>query len=270
MRRWLTACSIAALFLLPALAIARPAWHRENPNVLWHFVHDLCQPKGERNIYPPTPCIEVDHADNPARGHVVFKDRDGRHQYLVLPLARITGIEDPLLLKAATPNYLAAAWTARLYVEAALHRRVPRDVISLVVNSAYGRTQDQLHVHVDCIRADVHAQLQRMMPDIKPHWHMLPEPLPRQGGQPYMARWLSGATFTTSPFRLLARALPPNDRMARHSLVVVGAWDARGRPGFILLSARADTALGRVGNSDNLQDRRCTLATGRKAEDLSP
>jgi CDP-diacylglycerol pyrophosphatase len=213
-------------------------------------------------MYPPLPCIEVDAPQHPKRGYVVFKDRNGQFQYLVLPLARISGIESPTLLAPDSPNYLADAWTARMYVDAALHKRVPRDVIGMVVNSAYGRSQNQLHIHVDCIAPAVHAALQRLLPDITQQWATLSTRLPdSKHGRPYMARWIKGSTLSVSPFRLLADALPTGDSMANHSMVVVGARDRQGRPGFILLSTRADPATGNNGNSDNLQDTTCTLAS---------
>ncbi len=244
--------------LLACSATAAPGkWkHRENPDVLWHFVHDKCAPAAARGIYPPAPCVEVDHPHDITRGYVVFKDRDGRHQYLVLPLARITGIESPVLRSPDAPNYLGDAWTARMYVEAALHRPVPRDALSLVVNARTGRSQNQLHIHVDCVAPAVHATLQRLLPGITDRWRPLPA---RLKGRHYIARWLAGANIASNPFRLLAKALKPDQDIGLHSLVLVGAHDTLGRPGFILLSTAADPATGNKGNSDALQDRTCAV-----------
>jgi CDP-diacylglycerol pyrophosphatase len=240
---------------------AQQAHKHESPNVLWHFVHDKCAPTAARGIYPPAPCIEVVDAHNPGRGYVVFKDRNGRYQYLVLPLTRITGIESPALLAPDAPNYLAAAWTARMYVEAALHKRMPRQDMSVSVNSMYGRSQNQLHIHVDCIRADVRDTLHRLLPDITRQWQTLPVRLPAHGyRRTYMARWVDGAALSLNPFHALAKALPAGDHMGLHSLVVVGARNAQGQPGFILLSTRADLKAGNNGNSDNLQDTTCAIA----------
>jgi CDP-diacylglycerol pyrophosphatase len=240
------------------------AWHPENPDKLWLLIHDDCAPAAARGVQPPAPCTEVDAPRADRNGYVVFKDRDGKYQYLVLPLARITGIESPALLAPDAPDYFADAWTARLYVEAALHRRQPRDVLSLVVNSVRGRTQNQLHIHVDCVRSDVHAALQRMLPTITGTWHPLDEPLPPNGHR-YQAMWLGGKTLTENPFKLLAAALPSGDEMGRHSLIVVGAHSPAGKPGFILLSGRADPAGHDRGSGDELQDQDCVLATRSRA-----
>lgn len=176
-------------------------------------------------------------------------DRAGRYQYLVLPLARVSGIESPALQAPDAPNYFADAWAARFYVEAALHASLPRDSLSLVVNSAPGRSQDQSHIHVDCIRPDVRATLRHLLPAITEQWHPLSDPLPPHRHD-YQARWVDGETLAVDPFKVLAEALPHGDTMASHSLVVVGAYSPDGHPGFILLSGHADPAQGDRGSGD--------------------
>ena len=250
-----------ALWVLPSAGYGQAMQqkadsHGEHRDVLWHFIHDQCAPAASSDVYPPSPCIEVD-----ASGiYAVFKDRNGRFQYLVLPLARISGIEDPQLQAPSAPNYLAYAWRARLYVEAALHQIRPRDELSLVVNSARGRSQDQLHIHVDCVRTDVHDTLQRLLPQIGKTWQPLSESLPPHQHR-YQAMWVSGEALTVNPFKLLAASLQRGDQMALHSLVVVGARSPAGEPGFILLSGRVDPAVGDRGSGDELQDRDCAIAT---------
>jgi CDP-diacylglycerol pyrophosphatase len=231
-----------------------------NPDILWQWVNGQCAPAARRNIYPPSPCIEVSAPQGSASGYAVFKDRDGRYQYLVMPLARVTGIESEALLARGAPNYFADAWDARRYVEAALHTSVPRDMLSLVVNSPYGRSQNQLHIHIDCVRADVHDTLRRLLPTITPHWQPLREPLPPHGHR-YAAMWVPGDSLTINPFQSLAASLTPDDRMTFHSLIVVGAQSSTGEPGFILLSGKVDPMTGDRGNGDDLQDLACDLVT---------
>lgn len=238
--------------------------HTSNPNVLWQLISKCRASAHKKYIYPPRPCVEVDHAGDPGQGYGVLKDRAGRYQYLVLPLARITGIESPLLLTPAAPNYFADAWTARLYVEAALHRRMPRDEIALVVNSIDGRSQNQLHIHVDCIRPSVYDALERIRPTLTSQWRMLPTPLPPNNHR-YEARWVDGATLTVNPFKSLAASLPAGDRMALHSLIAVGARSADGKPGFILLSGHVDKRTGDVGSGDELHDLSCAIAARSKS-----
>jgi len=205
------------------------------------------------------PCAEVDARGGTAHGYAVLKDRAGRYQYLLLPLARITGIESPALRASDAPHYFADAWAARLYVEAALHAAQPRGVLSLAVNAAVGRSQDQLHIHIDCIRPDVHAALQRLLPTITRQWRQLDDPLPPHRHS-YQARWIDGEPLAVDPFRALAEALPVGDSMASHSLLVVDAYSPAGMPGFILLSGHADPAHGDRGSAEELQDLDCAIA----------
>lgn len=256
------ACTALAACALPTKPPQKPAHDR---SVLWRIVHESCMPAARRHAYPPAPCTEVSPPDAEASGYAVLKDRAGRYQYLVLPLARVVGIESPLLLRQDTPNYLADAWTARMYVEAALHKTLPREAMSLVVNSVHDRSQDQLHIHVDCIRPDVHDALQRLLPGITDRWQPLGEALPPHGGS-YQARWASGSTLSLNAFKSLAASLSPGDRMALHSLAVVGAQRASGKPGFILLSSRYEPAQGYRGDAEKLQDQACSIA----APDLPP
>lgn len=230
------------------------ATHREDPDALWKIVHDHCAPAAADGIYPPSPCAAVHQG---AGGYAVLKDRHGAYQYLVLPLARTQGIESPELARPDAPNYLAEAWRARLYVEAALGLAQPREVLGLVVNSPEGRSQNQLHIHVDCMRRDVRDALARQLRHISSRWRWLPVGLPPHGHR-YMARWVDGTELPINPFADLARALPAGDRMAMHGLAVVGASRGPARPGFILLSDRIgpdDRA-----NAEELQDVDCTMA----------
>lgn len=227
-------------------------------NALWRLVHDGCVPASMRGAYPPAPCTEVDVAGGTTGAYAVLKDRVGRYQYLFTPLARVTGIESTDLLAPDAPNYFAAAWTARLYVEAALHRPLPRDALALAVNSTHARSQDQLHIHIDCVRSDVHEALRQVLPVLTEQWRPLGKPLP-PNGHAYRARWARGEILSLDPFRSLAAALPAGDAMARHSLVLVGAHSATGEPGFILLSSRVDPSSGDRGSGEELQDHACAV-----------
>ncbi|MBD8900581.1 CDP-diacylglycerol diphosphatase [Rhodanobacter sp. DHG33] len=234
--------------------------HAEDRSRLWTLVHNECVPSFAQSRFPPLPCMEVD-VTRPwdVTGYAVLKDQAGRYQYLVLPLTRITGIESPALQVPNSPNYFAAAWTARLYVEAALHAIQPRDALSLVVNSTMDRSQDQLHIHVDCIRPDVHATLLRLLPAIDGQWRPLASLLPPRG-HAYWARWVAGETLPIDPFKSLAASLRAGDSMAKHSLIVVGAYSRSDRPGFVLLSGRVDQARDDHADGEELQDRSCIIA----------
>jgi hypothetical protein len=87
-----------------------------NGGALWRIVHGECVPHQLRGE-GPAPCSLVDLQDNVVKGYAVLKDLRGRAQFLLIPTARITGIESPVLLKPEVTNYFAQAWRARTFVE---------------------------------------------------------------------------------------------------------------------------------------------------------
>ena len=247
---------LLAVLVLTASAVM--AGEERDPNALWRIVSTRCDaPLATR----PTDCVAV--WPEPDRGSVVLKDKQGQYQYLLIPLRRVTGIEDAQLLRRGTPNYFAVAWQARGFVERALGQPLPRRDMSLALNSPYGRSQEQLHVHLDCVRADVAAVLARHASAIGDRFAPLPE---RLRGHVYLARYLPGETLTADPVHLLAQSLPAGDTLDHYSLVVVGAEDKRG-PGFVVLATRMDLAAANFASGEELQDQACGVLTGAKAVD---
>ena len=90
-----------------------------------------------------------------AEGVAILKDLVGVSQMLAIPTRRITGIEDPQMLEPDAPPVFADAWGAKDLVEARLGRALPREAIGLAINSQWARSQDQFHVHVDCVAIPV-------------------------------------------------------------------------------------------------------------------
>jgi CDP-diacylglycerol pyrophosphatase len=242
-----------ALGLWVGLSSHHAAAQASNPNVLWLIVHGQCIPDQQQHG-DPKPCAEVDLAG----GFAVLKDISGASQFLLIPTTEVGGIEDPSLLAPLARNYFADAWQARSFVEKALGHAMPRDMLSLAINSASGRTQDQFHIHIDCIRADVRDTLLRERPKIGWRWSSLKTPL---AGHQYRAVRVTGPTlFGHNPFKLLAWGVPgARADMGQHTLVVVGM--AFGRvPGFVILDDHADLAHGDWASGEELQDHGCALA----------
>jgi CDP-diacylglycerol pyrophosphatase len=172
----------------------------------------------------------------------------------------VTGIESTYLLEPGAPNYFADAWRERGYVERAVRRTLPRSAISLAINSAKGRSQNQLHIHIDCIRPDVHEVLQHELSAVSDSWAPLTEPL--VADHHYRAiRVLAVTLDGTNPFLLLADGVPgARAAMGQQSLVVVGADFGVGRPGFIILNTEVNRSSGNNGSGEELQDHDCAIA----------
>lgn len=243
---------------LAALLLSAGCAHAADPDALWKIVHDKCVPN-ELEHGQTAPCAVVDLRGGVEHGYVVLKDRVGDTQYLVMPTARITGIEDPAVLAAGASNYFADAWRERGFTEAAAKRQLPRDAISLAVNSVFGRTQNQLHIHLDCIAVEVRDALQRQIAAVSDAWAPFPEPL---AGHRYRAMRLAGDGLDGfDPFARLAAGVPgAREAMGSQTLVVVGATLPDGQPGFVILNDQADAATGDRASGEELQDHSCALA----------
>jgi len=242
------AAALAALFT----AFALPACAAD-PDALWNIVGGQCAPNQQAK-HDPAPCVSVDLAG----GYAVLKDESGATQVLVIPTTKITGIESPALLDPAAPNFWADAWQARHDVESFAHREIPREDLALAVNSIFGRSQDQLHIHVDCIRPDVRDALDTAMDRIGSKWAPLDVSL---AGHRYRAMRLAGEDLgDRNPFKLLADADPmARAEMGLETLVVAGAVFEDGSPGFILLSDRFDPSMHDAASGESLLDHGCQV-----------
>jgi CDP-diacylglycerol pyrophosphatase len=229
-----------------------------NPNALWSIVHGRCVPN-EQQHGDPAPCAAVDLTQGDERGYAVLKDIIGTTQYLLIPTRRITGIEDAALLAPDAVNYFAAAWNARSFVDKAVGHQLPDDALSLAVNSVLARSQNQLHIHIDCIHADVRSALARDGVKIGERWSLLDEPL---GGHRFQAMRVMGSTLAGhNPFKLLAEGVSgARADMGQRTLVVVGMRFAGERAGFVILADRVDLLQGDFAGGSRLQDHSCALA----------
>lgn len=253
MRKWRTllgaaAVACAALATLPATAA--------NPDVLKHIVEGACVPTMQATGHP-LPCRKVDLD----RRFAVLKDIMGKTQYLVLPTDPIAGIEAPELLKPDAPNFWQFSWEARSFVEEAAGRTIPRDYIGLAINSVKGRSQNQLHIHIDCVRRDVIWTLKRYQTAIGADWKPMPAWL---RGHRYLAMRIEGADLgKADPFKLLADKLPrARATMGDQTLVVIGATFKNGKPGFYVLNDHAGATPGDQASGEELLDHSCAVLGG--------
>ena len=176
-------------------------------SALWHVVHDLCVVNQLHNGRP-APCDYVNLADGERNGYAILKDLRGATQYLLIATRRISGIESPDLLAADAPNYWRAAWQARSYVSRRAKSELPRDAIGMAINSAFARSQDQLHIHIDCVRPDVRDGILGHAAAFGETWAALPFDL---DGRNYVARRVDSPILTGSiPFACLPREWRPS------------------------------------------------------------
>jgi CDP-diacylglycerol pyrophosphatase len=244
--------AITLLVALPRLLLGDA--EAADPSALWNIDNGKCVPH-MREAHDPSPCAIVDLD----AGYVVLKDRVGATQFLLMPTARIGGIESPEVLAPDSANYWDRAWRARLLTENRAGKTLPREALSLAINAPYGRTQDQLHIHIDCVRRDVRDALAAHGDAIGLAWEAFPEPLV---DQPWRALRVDGENLgTINPFRLLAEGdKAAAADMAKHTLVVVGMTWSNGVAGFAVLDGTFDPVAGNRGAGEMLQDHDCALA----------
>jgi len=250
----LAATLVGAGFLMAMTPeTARPA------SALWWVVHDLCV-TDQRLLRVPAPCMYV----NLRQGWAVVKDTRAPTHLLIVPTRRISGIESPGLLAPNAPNYWQFAWSARRFLVRLAGRPVPRQDIALLINSVRGRTQNQLHIHVDCVAPGVAEPLRDHISDIGEDWAPLPVPL---GGKKVLVRRLDGDAFgDRNPFKLLAEGVPgARADMGEEALGAVGAIFADGRPGFILIAHPLPRSADDSGAREELLDHRCAILSQPRA-----
>jgi CDP-diacylglycerol pyrophosphatase len=228
------------------------------PNSLWEVVHNLCVP-GQAEYHNPKPCLQVDLNGGIESGFAILRDPREGTQFLLVPTTRISGIESPIVRRPHATNYFADAWEVRSYINGALHQTLPRDGIGLAINSAVSRSQDQLHIHLSCIRPDTLEALHKNEGKIGDHWAVLNVPL---SGHYYMAIWVTGDHLSPhNPFKLLAETLPDAARdMGNHTLVVIGFTRSDGTKGFVILADQVNKGRGDLAFGEELLDHGCHIA----------
>ena len=227
-----------------------------DPEALWKIVDGMCL-QHQLESGNPIPCTKIDL--RPGAGFAVLKDINGIAQFLVIPTKRITGVESTELLAKESPNYWAYAWQVKANVEERLHRKLARDQVALAVNSAFGRTQNQLHIHIDCLYPEISEILRQHTDEIGNQWAPLGSSLK---GHPYWALRILGSELgNNDPFKLLAEGLPSaRQHMDHQTLVLVGAIFKNGTEGFILLTNQVNLAINDRASGEELQDHECTIA----------
>jgi CDP-diacylglycerol pyrophosphatase len=235
-----------------------PFTAKADPEALWKIVSSECVPD-EREHGNPEPCAEVNISKGEDRGFAVLKDNapSKPHAYLLIPTVHITGIESAEVLAPGAPNYFDDAWTARSYLISQLKVPLAWDMVGLAVNSAEDRTQNQLHIHIDCVRRDVRDILRNQEDVLDDRWSELRLAAPDHS---YMAMKLKTDSLEAfSPFQLLADGISgAKGHMGLETLVVVGALFKDGKDGFYLLSSRHGAGVSAHG--EDLLDPSCRVA----------
>ncbi len=243
---------LTPLFLCLCLAGAAGASDASEPSILLTLAQKEC----------------AAHPDQESckNGYAVIKDRAGAFQYLLIPTDPVTGIESPALLDPRAGKYWSGAWRARSRLDALagpilppdMHGRIPREDVALAVNSPFARSQDQLHIHIDCVDGDVQKALRAVADTFEPgKWLSLSGALKSHW---YQATRLSEAELgQTNLFRLVADLRPDDPGlMGATTIVVVGAPGDDAANLYDLVD-RVDPTNRDAANGEELMDHGCSV-----------
>jgi CDP-diacylglycerol pyrophosphatase len=187
----------------------------------------------------PFPCLEVDLSIGRDRGDVVLRPPLS-NDLIVSPTREIVGVEDPFLQLAGAPNYFNAAWRARSFLKGADGRMPERDDIALVVNSAVVRTQDQLHIHVGCLKSSARRMLAAAAPNIPiGKWVQIAALVPHTV---FWGMRIKGTDLSDiEPFRLAAEAIADKHIPLRNLMIAAAGVHVEGDDQFLVLASYAET-----------------------------
>jgi CDP-diacylglycerol pyrophosphatase len=219
-----------------------------NPDALWKIVHEQCVPAEQSNGKPGV-CTDV----NLAKRYAILKDIVGNTQFLLIPTDRVTGIESPLILAPDAPDYWVDAWDSRHYVDERAKVLLPDNQIGLEINSQFRRSQNQLHIHIDCMREDIVAALVPYRDQVLDRWR--PVTLDKQQ---YRVMRVANLMAQNNPFRVVARDHPGSDQMAEQTILVTSAGPTT-KDGWLIVNSALNIEDG-SGTAEPLLDHECKIA----------
>ena len=195
------------------------------------IVQEQCLPHWQSQ-HDPSPCERVYMSSTHGDGYALLHDRKGGAHFLLIPTLTIRGIESPEIRAPGALNYFDAAWRARDVLSLSSGRPIPRAAVGLSVNQLRARSQDQLHIHISCLKPSVRAALAAQAPQLGAHW----SPLVLEG-YAYQALRLMGPDLeAANPVRLVAQGLPHAAESLDQFTLLVAGMDFRQGPGFVLLA----------------------------------
>ena len=201
----------------------------------------------------PAPCERVFLADGKSgsSGYAILADRKGGAHYLLIPTQTMAGTDAGELLDPDLPNFFAQAWHARDLLSKFVGHEVPRSAIGLATNNVQNRSQDQFHIHIECLRREVMDSLHAAAERLTDTWSPV-----SVAGSAYEALRIGSVDLDGSnPFELLASLGPETRHHMGDYTVVVAGMQFNSGPGFVVL-----TGTGRTG--ELLLESSCTVAGG--------
>ena len=214
---------------------------------LWKNVQERC-------LTPATPthsdCVIVDRQ----RGFVLYKDMIGASHYLVIPVRPVSGVDDARVWSDREHNAWAFGWAARDTVGKAIGRALPDTLLGLAINARAARSQDQLHIHLDCISESARDFLANSAFDRQ--WRSL-----TFRGKPVRVRLIPSddPVLAVDPFDVVREDLGVDGKIADRGVFLGYVRPLQGQAGFVVVDEPVDKAGGANGHASDFLDRGCKL-----------
>ncbi|MFP3014278.1 MAG: CDP-diacylglycerol diphosphatase [Arsenophonus sp.] len=222
-----------------------------NSDKLWKAINQQCIPQFKANNLG-LPCIKLD----PQHRYVIYKDIYGKLHNLLLPLDKISGIENFILQQKNTENYFLLAWINRKLFINESNKPINEEFLSLAINSKYGRSQEQLHIHLACLNENVYKKIKEIEHTITNSWKPLKKKI---NNHKYIAIKITSANMNkTSPFNYLHRySTSHNHNIAYYGLAMISSSK---KNEFILLATKLKLIDFNFGSASEIQDYHCKLS----------
>jgi CDP-diacylglycerol pyrophosphatase len=189
-----------------------------------------CQLDANNTLLSLANCCATDVKSNPscmyysaAHKFVIIKDNDPQKPdaYLIVPTDPVKGIEDPQIFLAPVVDFWDYGWN-----EAERYIKQSPDNTGLAINSAHGRTQNQLHIHISCVIPSVAAILASNDANIgSDPTHPWPQSLGPHGN-PYEVMRVKSLATNGGPFTLVKMFPQAEGHMGDQSIAVIGSKTA--------------------------------------------
>jgi CDP-diacylglycerol pyrophosphatase len=167
---------------------------------------------------------------------------------LVSPTAKIQGLESEELRSAEAPNLWLCAWKERNRLNALTGQHLSSNRIIMAVNSKATRSQDQLHLHLACVKRDVRGFFELQAIPQTGTWSSVHIDTLNAN---FFVKRLPADGLKQNVFRIVLNELPAPFQSRDQQLVAVVASSNKNSNGFILLVSFDSTS------AENLMDHTC-------------
>jgi CDP-diacylglycerol pyrophosphatase len=231
---------LALLVLLTRIPVAQTA--QLNRDLLWATVRVCVAAK--RSMDVALPCQSVDLGATERLGTALLKVPGATTHFVLTPIGDLAGLEAPALQGPDGAQIFSIAWAARTAVVAASGRRLTLSDVGVAINSPMARSQDHLHIHLDCAAPQIRTALRDAT--VGAEWTWLPQPI---GGRRYLARRVAASDLAAlNPFVLLTQ-FPPAPKLILQSSLA--AFPAPGGDVYLVADVRPNAM------AELLLDHRC-------------